>query len=183
MVKRAEKANGVKVGSWEEANGALLTLRMNAQARARHNADAEARIAGIQEARDAVVGPLDTVDKAMRKALETFLMDHREDLGDRQTMELTNGVLGFRATPPKVAALNKKWNLDRALEAMRTKAAKWRNYIRTTFAIDKDAILGALRAEKAAISEEDLAVVGLRIQRGENFVCEPAVEEAKTGVN
>ena len=178
-----KKDSQLKVADWEDVNGGLLVLRVNARVRAERNAEAEARVAEIQRERDEAVAPLDSQDKEIARALELFVIEHRADLGERQTMELTNGQIGFRATPPKVAPLNKKWNVDRALEAMRTKATKWRNYIRTTFAIDKDAILVALRAERPAITDEDLAVVGLRVQRGENFVCEPKSDEAKTGAN
>ena len=171
----------VVVTTWEGANKALAVLREGARQKALRNTDAEQRIAEIQAERDEAVAPLDTQEKAVTKALEGFVADHREDLGEAKTRELTNGILGFRLGQPKVQTLNKRWTTERVIEAIQAKAGRFRRFVRSKVTLDKEAVLTAVRAERPLVKEDELALIGLAIKQSERFVCEPKLEEARTG--
>lgn len=127
----------------------------------------------IQRARDAHGAAIDEVATQLKATLslaERYAVDHRDEIvpPGRKSSESALAVFGFRLGNPTLKTLNKRWTWDGVLEAVRSRFNG--RFIRTSEAVDKDAL-------KAQLSDEQLAGVGCRIEQREDFFVE-AKEQA-----
>ncbi len=109
----------------------------------------------------------------IEKEIEQYCIINHAKFDRQRTIELTHGSIGFRTNPPKVNQLNKKYSVQTSLELI--KRIFTGKYLRTKEEIDKEAILTDYATK--AITDEQIAGVGLRIDQGEKFFCEPKWEE------
>ncbi len=109
----------------------------------------------------------------IEKEIEQYCIVNRAKFEKTRTLDLTHGSIGFRTNPPKVGMLNRKYNVDTAIQLI--KQVFKGLYVRQKEEVDKDAILAAYATKQ--IDDQQLAGVGLKIDQGEKFVCEPKWEE------
>lgn len=109
----------------------------------------------------------------IEKEIEQYCIINKLKFDRQRTMELTHGSVGFRTNPPKVNQLNKKYTIATTIELV--KRIFRGKYIRAKEELDKDAILTDYAAK--LITDEQIAGIGLRIDQGEKFFCEPKWEE------
>jgi phage host-nuclease inhibitor protein Gam len=101
-------------------------------------------------------------------ALRNYYMAHVEEMehGGRKSVQLPNGVMGRRLSPPKLTLLNRAWTWAASLVKLRSKYGE--RFLRTRDPeIDKDLV-------KAELDEAGLKEVGLAIDQDEVFFAEPA---------
>jgi phage host-nuclease inhibitor protein Gam len=151
--------------SFEDVDQALLKL---AQAETFIKHEEAVMNFAMQTARD--VFDSATLKDRQRKAaieadIQAFCIDNKDEFEAKKSRELVHGVVAFRTAPPAVKLLNRKYNWKTALELLRK--LRLAKYIRTTFEVDKEALLAANAAEE--ISDEKLAACGLKIDQGETF--------------
>lgn len=116
-------------------------------------------------------------EKAAREAAEAQIASwaelHKADFGERRSMALTHGTIGWRLGNPAVK-LRARVRAEQALEMVK---ARLPEFVRTVEELDKAALLNAYAGK--AITDGDLEACGLRIAQTERFYLEPKTEEAK----
>lgn len=108
----------------------------------------------------------------IEKILAEFCLRNKNEFEKSRTKELVHGTLGFRTNPPKVAMLNRKYNINTVVELL--KKLKLSRFIRVKEDIDKESIISEYLAKE--INDVKLASVGLKIDQAETFICEPKYE-------
>jgi len=120
------------------------------------------------------------------RALEKWAHDRRKFLGlagepgEKKSLELRQGTLGFRWGNRKVQLLEgfTEETVMQRLRGLVKKAKRWKVYIRVKEDLDKRQVLDDTRPEVALLSKADLTRLGLSIGRDENFYIEPKLEQA-----
>lgn len=122
----------------------------------------------LQAVRDMFARDLEKISsklKALIVLADKYAETHRDELFPTKlkSSETALANYGFRIGNPTLCLLNRKWNWEGVLNAV--KAAFKGQYVRTTEAVDKDAL-------KRDLSPEQLATVGCRIDQAETFYVE-----------
>lgn len=134
--------------------------------------------AEITRIRERYAAALDA-EKAAREAAEAQIASwaelHKADFGDRRSMTLTHGTLGWRLGNPAVR-LRARVRAEQALEMVK---ARLPEYVRAAEELDKAALLAAYAGK--ALTDADLEACGLRIAQTERFYLEPKTEEVTDG--
>lgn len=147
----------------EEAETLLASIGANERRLASAKANRDDEIEETKNLYEQRMKPLEERLDRERDALHRYCEAHRVDLtqnGKRKSVQFKFGKVAWRVRPPSVSLKKPKDVLDRLL-AIRSKP-----FVRTTYAIDKEAMLA--RPERA---EE---IEGVTIQRErEDFVITP----------
>lgn len=114
----------------------------------------------------------DAIDNRLALA-EAYASEHRDEVipAGRQTGETELAHYGFREHPPTLATLNSRWTWETVLAAV--KRAFGARFVRTSEVLAKDEI-------KVALTDEQLAGVGLRLRTKETFGVTPKLDDAAT---
>jgi len=119
--------------------------------------------------------------------LEAWAALHPAEFGARKSIDLLHGTIGFRTSPPSVKQI-KGVKCEHTLAALRTRGFMW--LIRTKEELDKDAVLRAYARPGTdtspgmsdiphPLSDVDLKMVGLYVDKGETFYTEIKREDGK----
>jgi len=100
----------------------------------------------------------------LENAIEGFALANKGEFEKVRTKEFGAGDVGYRNNPPKVTTLSKKFTIKTATEFVKQLMPK---YLRTKEEINKEAILGEYASK--ALTDSDLAKVGLRVDQDETF--------------
>lgn len=132
--------------------------------------------AEITRVREKYAAALDH-EKALREAAEGQIASwaelHKADFGDRRSMALTHGTLGWRLGNPSVK-LRARVKAEAALEQVKVRLPE---FVRTVEELDKASLLNAYAGK--AVTDADLEACGLKIAQTERFYVEPKTEEEK----
>jgi phage host-nuclease inhibitor protein Gam len=124
--------------------------------------------------RDEFDPQINQVNERMNAALlraERYAMTHRESLfGKLKSAASALTVFGFRLGNPTLKLLNRKWNWEQVLDALKSQVGG-KQFIIVKEAPDKDAM-------KAKLRDDELAAVGCRVEQGEVFFVEPKRDTA-----
>jgi phage host-nuclease inhibitor protein Gam len=123
------------------------------------------KIQGIKENFDEQTHTLRAEADLLRSDIEAYCIKNKYEFEKQRTIDFTIGSVGFRTNPPKVALLNRKYNLKTALELVKRIFPK--SYLRVKEEIDKETILADYSQKK--ITDGQLAGVGLKIDQDESF--------------
>ena len=155
----------IKAQSFEtraEFDSALDTIaNLEVQLRSAEAARDE-EIQAVRDEHDGAISTLKERLEALAALAEKYAIDHRTELfpGKLKSGETTLANFGFRVGNPTLALLNRKWSWEAVLNAV--KAAFPKQYVRTTEAVDKDAL-------KAQLNETQLAAIGCKVSQTETF--------------
>ena len=172
--------NTPKFSSWEEVDAAIAEIaKLKHQAQAKIHAYNKEEHERRQKVSVVVTPMLERVDE-LGKSILRYAEDNRQDF-DGKTKKLTHGTVSFRTNPPAVKAL-RGFTLASALELIKRSADFCTSFIRKKEELDKEAILRstALWSNTAvgqdlpegAISDEQLAELGLQVVQDESFYYE-----------
>ena len=101
--------------------------------------------------------------------IQTYAVNNRDDFGNKKSMELTHGVIGFRTGTPKL-----KTRKGFTWESVKNLVKEFLPaYIRTAEEVAKDRLLAD--REVPEISAQ-FAKVGILVDQDENFFVEPKKE-------
>lgn len=154
------------INTYDEADRALLELGKIDAALTEKESALNAEIQSLRERYELQTAELRQCKAMLESTLEKFVLSNKNEFESTRSRELMHGIIGLRWSPPKIAILNRKYNLKTALELL--KKVKWgKQYIRTKEEVDKDALLAARAAND--IDDSKLAAVGLKIDSTENF--------------
>lgn len=144
----------------KDARRRALTAKMDEQLKA------------IRDRYAADLDALDAAQKALEEELASWAELHKESFGERRSLVLTHGTIGWRLGNPAIR-LRPRVKAEQALQMVKDRLPQ---YVRTSEELDKSALLAAFSGK--ALSAEDLAACGLRVAQTERFYVEPKTEEA-----
>lgn len=101
----------------------------------------------------------------LEKQITSFCLLNKSDFEKSRSKELVHGIVGFRFNPPKVVLLNRKYNINTAVELLKRLFKDL--YIRKKEEINKEAILADYADKK--LTDESLAGAGLKVDQAEEF--------------
>lgn len=133
---------------------------------------------------DTKIAELEARMKRYELGLWQWAKDNRKELGlagepgEKKSLELRQGRIGFRWGPRKVWLLKgftEEVVLGR-LRGLAKKAKHWARYIRTSEVLNRSQVLDDARPEAGLLSGKDLTRIGVEVTRQETFYVEPKLE-------
>lgn len=146
---------------------------------AAQKAEMEARILEIRKEYEEATAALKLAAEAPFKQLELWARRHPEAFGEKKTLELLHGSIGFRTGMPRVSL---KRGLDEEALCQALENAGCGKVVRTVRELDKAEIirLAAATGEAEKFFSQNLArEFGLKVSQTERFFA--AAKEEKTG--
>lgn len=143
--------------------------------------DMELKIQEIRAAYEPQIAACVETGNGLFEDMQAYALLHPEVFGDRRSIELLHGTVGFRTSPPAVKQIPGV-KVEHTIAAIG--ALGWSHpLIRIKTELDKSAVLIARTspADGFALTDEDLARIGLRIEQAETFYVDPKREDAKGG--
>jgi phage host-nuclease inhibitor protein Gam len=110
------------------------------------------------------------IDTLMDKA-QRWAEANPDAFGDRKSIEMIHGTVGFRTGTPKLKLLS-GWTWNKVLEFLVIN--KLTDFIRSKQDVDKELIL----SNRDCLKEQTLRQIGVRVVQDETFFVEPKREEA-----
>jgi phage host-nuclease inhibitor protein Gam len=105
------------------------------------------------------------IGAAMKQA-QQWALAHPEEFGDRKSIEMVHGLVGFRTGTPKLKLLS-GWTWEKVLEFISVNQLM--DLIRTKKEVDRELIL----ANRDCIKPETLKQIGIKVVQDEAFFVEP----------
>ena len=134
----------------------------------------DAAIASVRERHEAQRSQLSSsIDTNVRR-IQAWAESHRDEFGDKKSLDLVHGTIGFRTGMPALKPLP-GWTWKLVLENLIKNAQR---FVRVKKEEDREAIL----AERETLKEEGLKKLGLDVHQGETFYVEPKRESLSEGV-
>jgi phage host-nuclease inhibitor protein Gam len=110
--------------------------------------------------------------------LKKWSKDNLAELGEKKSLELRHGVIGFRRGNRATRCLE-GWTWELVLNKMRRLRKRWGSYIKTTEDVNRQQMLSDSRPECGKLSETELKRIGVEIWRDEHFFVDVKIERAK----
>lgn len=117
--------------------------------------------------------------KALYDNARLYAEDNRAELfPDAKTKTAHTELATFRffLTPPKIAALNRKFDDERSIGLMEA-SKRLAAFVRDKKEIDREALLAAIA--ETSLAKDDLEAVGLKHSQTEKFEVKPLVESGE----
>ncbi|MDY3853110.1 MAG: host-nuclease inhibitor Gam family protein [Prevotella sp.] len=188
MTTRKKKVIVTNV-SRETAETAFSAYAKATAQSAKITAEIELQCAKIREKHANRLAELEAEKEANFEILQSFAMENQEELfSKKKSLELAQGVIGFRTGTPKLKTL-KGFTWASALEL--AKRFLPMTYIRQTEEIAKDRLLADRDLKEVAVYDtptgdlrtatmiEAMAVCGIQVVQDEAFYVEPKKEETE----
>jgi len=169
MAIRRHKADRQAAPQTIEEASFRLAAYLDAQARAEQlRADADAKIAAIEAARDDAVAPLAASANCLFMELRAWWAVEKNEItgGQRKSIELAGAQIGERTTPPRLAHPGLK--SDDIVERLRAKG--WDELVRTKRSLDKPGLIKMLQGDHA----DQMKAFGLDVAQREEFFIDRA---------
>lgn len=168
----------LKVNTRDEAEAALAVIVALQVQLAAVAAEQNAALLAVR-GHDAKIGDLRERLNRYTCALGEWAKVNRAELGEKKSLEMRHGTIGFKLGNRAVQFLE-GWTDKLVLEQMRKARRVWSEYIRVKEEIDKQRILANSRPEAARrLKEERLEKIGLAIAQTEFFYITPKTESAE----
>lgn len=171
MAKRKQVEVALK--NWDEVDEKLGFLCKLESRRRTLDGRMNAELTRVRQKYEGELNALGEETKVLETQVEQFCIAHRVDMGAKKSIALTHGTPNFRTHPPSVKLLNRKWKWESVTEAL---GRAFERLVRTKREPDKDAILAAYAGGE--VDDDDLAGVGVQVDRRESFAIDLKVEEA-----
>jgi phage host-nuclease inhibitor protein Gam len=147
----------------EEAEAVVREITVLKLAEQELKSEMDAEITAIKESYEARLCAVANTITPLVLEIEAWATAHQADFGERKSLELLHGKIGWRITPPALKPLRgQTW--ASVLELLRARGRT--EFIRTTETVNKDALL-------AARETENLKQYGCRHVQEEEFFVEP----------
>lgn len=155
----------------DDVDARLGDLAYATNERIRRVADMDAMILEIKQKFEVDLNAAEADIKSACADLEMWATANPDQFVKRKSLELLNGVLGFRTGTPKLVPLARAWTWEKITEQV---CAFLPNFVRSKPEVDKEAILG--QRDEPAI-QAILPRCGLKVTQGEKFFVEPKLTD------
>ncbi len=156
-----------------DVEGLMAQVAVADAATRKITAQMDAEITRVREKFSAALDAQKAVREDAEEQIASWAELHKADFGDRRSMALTHGTIGWRLGNPAVK-LRARVKAEQALEMVRQRLPE---FVRTVEELDKSALLNAYAGN--ALTDGDLEACGLKIAQTERFFVEPKSEEEK----
>jgi phage host-nuclease inhibitor protein Gam len=130
----------------------------------------------IRTSREGDLVDLAAAIKEKSALVQAWADANHDAFGNRKSLTLTHGTIGYRTGNPKVKTLA-GWTFSRVLEKL--KSLPWGHaFVRVKEELDKDAILSTHAT--GSFSPGDLRTIGVRVEQDETFFVDPNLTETET---
>lgn len=154
----------------EDAERILAVCASAAAEEKRLIAKLEAELVRLREAAAPELEAARAVREDAEEALASWAELHKEAFGDKRSLQMTHGVIGWRLGTPAVKTRARV----KAESALALVEEHYPDFVRHATTLDKNAILAATAA--GTLTESELSLVGLRVVQTERFFVEPKEE-------
>ena len=156
------------LGNLDEFQEAMRLLKLAVIERERLVASRDKKVATIVEGYAPEIAVQVSACADIELQLQNYYMAHLEDLekDGKKSVQLTHGIVGRRLGNPALKLLNKSWTWPSALVRLREVFGD--RFIRMA---DPEVDKAGIR--KADLAADQLRLVGLKIEQGEDFYAEP----------
>jgi len=174
MSKKKEKT--MTIATRDELETAMNDYAVKAAA---HKGIAAELDVELGKVRERYAGRLTEIADAMEpvaEAIEEWAVLHPEAFGDKKSLELIAGRIGFRTTPPAVKTLRgvKEESAIRLIEE-----ANLRVFLRGVTELNRETILAGYATNDSGVTDVLLKSLGLRIVQTETFYIDPLETKAE----
>lgn len=139
------------------------------------NAQMDAEIAAVRERYQTPLSEVQVFLQASMESLQVWAEANPNEFPkDRKSIDMVQGVVGFRTGTPKLEVINRKWTWAKVLAAL----VALNSYVRKKSEVDKEKILSDHAAGK--VSDNGLALIGVKVVQDETFFVEPKLTEVET---
>lgn len=160
----AKKKTPTTIMSREQLEASMTSRTLHWVKRQKLAATMNQKLAEIRENYEAMFAELDEHLKAIDADIEAWSTLNPDAFGDRKSLELLNGTIGFRTGQPALKPLKGvRWD-----DVMMCLNCRGRQFIRITEEPDKALLL----ANRDELGESGLAELGLRVEQAERFFIE-----------
>ena len=172
----------MKIETFEDVDRALLEIGKAESIRSKKEAMMNAQIQKVREKFEEETMLERNTIQTLESDIETYCAKNKKEFEkDKRTIELIHGSVGYRTNPPKVLQLNNKFKVATSIGLI--KKLLTTKYIRSKEELNKESILSDYVDKKKAsqlkendlkekLTDETLAIVGLRIDQEETFMYE-----------
>lgn len=164
-----------RVGNRAEAEAMLGELARETESRARVVGALDAAILKRREKAQPLIGELNGRIAAREAALEAWADRAKGEFGDKRSVEMRHGVIGYRKGQRALGLLS-RWTWAKVLELLQ-KTRKL--YVREKFEVNREQILIDSKGDKPVLSKEELSEMGVKIMEGDNFYIDLKQERAQ----
>jgi phage host-nuclease inhibitor protein Gam len=168
MSKTRIKKTLMTIPSRTDAEAAMNELALVENNRRKAIAERDDLILSITEDAQPKIERCEERVAELTDALRAWAEGNPLAFGNRKSLDLGAGTLGFRTGTPKLALLSRLWNWEKVLAAI--KARHWINFVRTKEEVDKDYMLGYVSTHP---STHGFDAVGVKVVQDESFFIEP----------
>lgn len=113
--------------------------------------------------------------EVMAEQLRVWAEANPSEFGERRSLELTHGMMGWRTGNPALKTIS-GFTWDRVLERVLGDTGLHR-FVRTKQEVDKAAIL----SQRETLGADGLRAIGVKVVQDEPFFVEPKIEEPAAG--
>jgi phage host-nuclease inhibitor protein Gam len=138
--------------------------------RARFQAELDAKLTEVRREFEHVIEDLNKDIEGHTGLLQAWAEANPDEFGEKKSVELLHGRLGFRTGNPKLKTLS-GWTWDRVKETL---ARSFSGHIRTKTEVDKEGLLAA--RQRHELDDNDLRQIGVKVVQDEAFFIEPKVD-------
>jgi len=171
----AKKQQKTTLKNWDEVNEALSDLSCIEVFINEHENDMNEELQKIKEKYAEATKSAFEKKMGIEKNIELFCYEHKSDFVQTRSRKMLNGVVGFMFGKPSVKLLNRKLSWD--VVKLMLKEQFGNKYLRTKTDVNKEEIIAAATGKKPALTDAQLADVGIKIVQKENFYCKTNWEE------
>lgn len=168
------KLNGPTIKSRAEAEQAMGDVRQLAIERNSRLLYIEKRRKEIEDNEAERLGEIAAEINAVSERLRVWAEANMAEFGDKKTLELTHGKMGWRLGNPTLKPL-RGYTWASVVDALRDVAPE---YVRKREEPNKEAIL----SDREKIGVDKLRLLGVRMVQDEPFYVEPNIEEPENRV-
>ena len=163
------------IGVREDLEQAVNDYAMKAAVARGLGAELDVELGKVRERYADRIAVITDAMEPLAEAIEEWAVLHPEEFGDKKSLELVAGKIGFRTTPPSVKTL-RGVREESAVERV-AKSEHVVAYIRDVQEINREAILADYAAGN--VTDDELKNLGLRIHKTETFYIDPHDTEVK----
>jgi phage host-nuclease inhibitor protein Gam len=169
----AKKQKMTTIRSREELEQVLGEYAAQVLERDRLTVAMETEIAAVRQRYEAAVAACVAVGDGLFEDIQSWAMLNPDAFGDRRSLDMLHGTVGFRACPPSVRQVPGV-KAEYTLELLADQRGEW---TRVKTEVDKLRILADIANGSA--TEADLRPFGLQVERKEIFFTEIKREDGK----
>lgn len=165
------------VATRADAERILGELAADTAETSRLKAELESKLTAVRQQYEGTIEQLGKRIEGNTGLLQSWAESNPEEFGDKKSLDLLHGRLGFRTGNPKLKTLS-GWTWDRVKETL---IRNLTGHVRTKTEVDKEGLLAAFQRHE--LDDRDLREIGVKVVQDEAFFIETKTETPTAAAN